>query len=141
MRKRLAQRERFRASLDRFYQTFVSRVSAGRRAPFDSVEVHARGRVWTGAAALERGLVDRIGSVEDAVARVRVLTASPAVRRMDARILPRVPLLTRLVRRLLLTASPTLLSRVSDELEAVEGLSRALASGQALAWAPWESEP
>ncbi len=136
-----AQRERFRASLDRFYQTFVSRVSAGRRAPFDSVEVHARGRVWTGAAALERGLVDRIGSVEDAVARVRVLTASPAVRRMDARILPRVPLLTRLVRRLLLTASPTLLSRVSDELEAVEGLSRALASGQALAWAPWESEP
>lgn len=135
------QRERFRASLDRFYQTFVSRVSAGRRAPFDAVEAHARGRVWTGTAALDRGLVDRIGGVEDAVARVRVLTASPAVRRVDLRMLPRVPLLTRLVRRLLVQPTPSVLTRLVEEIDAADGLGRAFTSGEPLAWAPWDSDP
>ncbi len=134
------QRERFRQSLDRFYQAFVSRVSAGRRAPFDAVEVHARGRVWTGSAALERGLVDRIGGVEDAVARVRVLTASPAVRRMDVRLLPRVPLLTRLVRSLLVHPAPSL-ARLAEELEVTESLVGSFAAGETLAWTPLRCEP
>ena len=139
------QRKRFRASLDRFYRAFVSRVSAGRRAPYEAVEIHARGRVWTGEAAVERGLVDRIGGVDQALARVRVLTGTPVVRRVDVRILPRVPLLTRLIRRALgrATLTDTAPSGLSALLQAVGGeldarLVAAFAAGKALAWYPWD---
>ncbi len=143
------QRLRFRASLDRFYRTFVDRVSAGRRAPFDAVEVHARGRVWTGAAALERGLVDRIGGVGDALARVRVLTGSAAVRRVDVRILPRVPLLTRLVRRALgrgalggaATAAALEGLVTSGQRAALRDLGSTFSEGRPMAYYPWEIRP
>ena len=58
------QRVRFRASLQRFYDGFVHRVASGRRRPLDEIEVHCRGRVWTGSDALERGLVDRLGNLD-----------------------------------------------------------------------------
>lgn len=154
------QRERFRASLDRFYRAFVSRVSAGRRAPYDSVEVHARGRVWSGSAALERGLVDRIGGVQEAVARVRVLSGATAVRRVDQRLLPRVPLLIRLLRRALgrsgqvgvdgtggFEALAKLLGGGAPGGAALAigaqrlDLAAVYAEGRPLAWYPWDVRP
>ncbi len=66
------QRVRFRASLQRFYDGFVERVAAGRHRPPDQIEPHCRGRVWTGQAALERGLIDRTGDLAVAVERARV---------------------------------------------------------------------
>ena len=93
-----------------------------------------------GRAALERGLVDRIGGVEDAVARVRVLTASPVVRRVDVRLLPRVPLLTRLVRRLFGSPAPAL-SRLAEELEITDALVGSFAAGEALAYTPLRCDP
>lgn len=76
------QRERFRAGLLRFYRAFVDRVAAGRRRPFDVIEPLARGRVWTGRRAVELGLADRIGTVDDGIARAALLAGvtSPAVR-------------------------------------------------------------
>lgn len=65
------QRERFKASLQRTYDRFIAIVSAGRRQPASAVEVHARGRVWTGQQALERGLVDHLGGLQVGVARAR----------------------------------------------------------------------
>lgn len=75
------QRERFRAGLLRFYRAFVDRVAAGRRRPFDVIEPLARGRVWTGRRAVEHGLADRIGTVDDGIARAAHLAGvtSPAV--------------------------------------------------------------
>ncbi len=67
------QRERFKASLQRFYDGFVDRVAAGRKKPVASVEPLCRGRVWTGRAALDNGLVDIGGGLEDAVERARSL--------------------------------------------------------------------
>ncbi|PRC45826.1 signal peptide peptidase SppA, partial [Mycobacterium sp. ITM-2017-0098] len=46
------------AEADLFYTDFVQRVADGRNLSVDAVEQVARGRVWTGADALERGLVD-----------------------------------------------------------------------------------
>ena len=141
------QRERFRASLDRFYRTFVDRVSAGRRAPWNAVEQHARGRVWTGTAALERGLVDRIGGVEDAVARVRALTAAPAVSRIDQWLTPQTPLLKRWLRRALgaeaVTALPvsSLTARLLGQLDGVDAMLDVWQDGRPLAWLPWRVDP
>jgi protease-4 len=79
------QRARFRASLQRVYDGFVQRVAAGRGRPAEQVEPHCRGRVWTGHAALERGLVDERGDLGRAVERAAALAGVPvaAIRRRD----------------------------------------------------------
>ncbi len=53
------------------YESFVARVAEGRKKSGDDVRAVAQGRVWTGAAAAQRGLVDRIGGLEDALAAAR----------------------------------------------------------------------
>jgi protease-4 len=53
--------ERFRAALDRIYETFTTRVAAGRKLPLERVQQIARGRVWSGDDALPLGLVDELG--------------------------------------------------------------------------------
>jgi protease-4 len=67
------QRKRFKASLQRFYDGFVERVATGRKKEPAEIEQHCRGRVWTGEAALQRGLVDRAGDLPVAVERARAL--------------------------------------------------------------------
>ena len=57
--------------LDRIYRDFVGKVAAGRSMTEDAVHEVARGRVWTGADARERGLVDELGGFEHAAAMAR----------------------------------------------------------------------
>ncbi|MCW2862439.1 MAG: signal peptide peptidase SppA, type [Actinoallomurus sp.] len=49
--------------LDRVYDDFVGKVADGRDLPRERVDSLARGRVWTGADAHERGLVDELGGL------------------------------------------------------------------------------
>lgn len=49
------------------YELFVSRVAAGRDMEIDSVKTIAEGRVWYGRDALRIGLVDSLGTLNDAV--------------------------------------------------------------------------
>lgn len=52
-------------SLDSIYKTFVQRAADGRKMEYDALEKNAKGRVWTGAQAKERGLVDEVGGFMD----------------------------------------------------------------------------
>ena len=61
------------AEADLFYADFVERVAAGRNLSVEAVDAVARGRIWTGADALERGLVDELGGFRTAVRRAKVL--------------------------------------------------------------------
>ncbi|MFZ3293764.1 signal peptide peptidase SppA [Mycobacterium sp.] len=61
------------AEADLFYKDFVQRVAEGRNLSFEAAEAVARGRVWTGADALEHGLVDELGGLRTAVRRAKVL--------------------------------------------------------------------
>jgi protease-4 len=63
--------ERFQGWLDRVYEDFTSKVADGRELPLEKVREIAKGRVWTGADALEIGLVDRLGGVNEAMDLVR----------------------------------------------------------------------
>lgn len=54
-------------SIDTIYHTFKTRVSEGRGIPIEMVDSMAQGRVWTGQRAVELGLVDRLGNMEDAI--------------------------------------------------------------------------
>ena len=73
--------------VDDAYRQFVDRVSVGRKKPLEEVERLARGRVWTGTQALERGLIDELGGIEEAVAAVRRLARVP-----DGEVVDLVPL-------------------------------------------------
>ena len=61
------------AEADLFYDDFVRRVAEARGMSAAEVDAVARGRVWTGADALERGLVDELGGLRTAVRRAKVL--------------------------------------------------------------------
>ena len=56
--------------IDQGYRRFIQRVAEGRNMRPDAVEKIAQGRVWAGTTALELGLVDKIGDLQDAVAAV-----------------------------------------------------------------------
>ena len=58
----------FQASTQRYYQQFLDRVSNGRGMDTEQAEKVAKGRVWTGSKAVELGLADRIGGLEEAIA-------------------------------------------------------------------------
>ncbi len=59
--------------MEQVYDVFVSRVAAGRGKSADDVKKIAQGRVWTGAAALDNGLVDQLGGLDDALDAAREL--------------------------------------------------------------------
>jgi protease-4 len=67
------ERARFREFLQSFYDTFVSRVAEGRKMTPEAVHEVAQGRVWTGAQAKDRGLVDEIGGLDVAIHKARAL--------------------------------------------------------------------
>ena len=61
------------AEADLFYTDFVERAAEGRNLNAEAVDLVARGRVWTGADAAERGLVDELGGFRAAVRRAKGL--------------------------------------------------------------------
>lgn len=54
--------------LEQIYTEFVQKVADGRGTSYEMIDSIGRGRVWTGGDALENGLVDEIGGLEDAIA-------------------------------------------------------------------------
>ena len=52
--------------INHIYDEFTTRAAAARKKTVGEIDAIAQGRVWTGAQALERGLIDRTGSLDDA---------------------------------------------------------------------------
>jgi len=61
------------ASVEQIYGTFLKRVAKGRKMTTDAVDSIGQGRVWSGQDAMQLGLVDNLGSLEDAVKRAALL--------------------------------------------------------------------
>jgi protease-4 len=56
------------AIIDKGYRDFVGNVATARGQSYAAIDAVAQGRVWTGEQALQRGLVDQLGGLKDAVA-------------------------------------------------------------------------
>jgi protease IV len=54
-------------SVNRIYMQFKERVATGRKKDINYIDSIAQGRVWSGNDGLRLGLVDRIGSLQDAI--------------------------------------------------------------------------
>ena len=88
--------ERLDAWLDRIYDDFVAKVAEGRGLAADGVHDVARGRVWSGADAQERGLVDELGGLATAVEVAKERAGLPPSAEPDLLVHPRRPLVARL---------------------------------------------
>jgi len=72
--------ERVRHEMADIYDRFIGRVAEGRSRARGEIEAIARGRVWTGRQAQERGLVDELGDFRLALLRAQELAGIPAER-------------------------------------------------------------
>ena len=63
-----SQRTYVQNAIDTIYSQFKMRVAEGRNKSMEYIDSIAQGRVWSGSRAVEIGLVDRIGGIDDAIA-------------------------------------------------------------------------
>ncbi len=66
-----AERAVLQAMMERTYRRFVHRVAVGRGLDEARVQASAEGRIWTGRTGVERGLVNGLGGLRDALAHAR----------------------------------------------------------------------
>ena len=72
-----AQRRMMRGSIEHIYAQFLDRVAESRGKTSDEIDEIGGGRVWTGAQALECGLVDELGNLRRAIDKARELAQLP----------------------------------------------------------------
>ncbi|MGA8399983.1 MAG: signal peptide peptidase SppA [Stellaceae bacterium] len=113
------ERQRLEAELDSTYAGFKNRVATGRHLNADQVEALAKGRVWSGADAKDKGLVDALGGYETAYDLARGAAKLPENAPIDVVVYPRQRGLT-----------AALVARLrgddSDEPSTLSGLQRGL---------------
>lgn len=61
------EREVFQFMVEDFYDTFITKVGEGRNMAKEEVDAIGQGRVWSGANAIDIGLIDGFGGLEDAI--------------------------------------------------------------------------
>src|SRR5262245_23942918 len=82
-RRPAEERALLRDQVEQIYARFVERVAARRQLSGAAAAAAARGRVWTGRDALQRGLVDALGGLDLALARARERAGiAPTARRV-----------------------------------------------------------
>ena len=74
-----AERAILEREVEGFYRGFVRLVAEGRGMTEEAVHALARGRVWSGRDAHERGLVDRLGGFEEALEELRQRASAPGM--------------------------------------------------------------
>ncbi len=119
------EKRRLAAEIDAIYAQFVRRVVDGRKLTPEAAEAVAQGRVWIGADAHARGLVDELGDIDAARALAEKLARVKPEKDVEGALQPRRrSMLARMV-----AAEPGLLGPVADVL--------ALAGERTLLLGPW----
>jgi protease IV len=82
------EREAFLGTMKDVYRLFTEKVAAGRKLDLATVESLAEGRVYTGRQALEAGLIDRLGTLDDAIDEAKKLAGIDADEEVERQLLP-----------------------------------------------------
>ena len=83
------EREAMTKMLHDVYEQFVGKAADGRKMDLDQLKELAGGRVYTGQMALKVGLVDKLGTLEDAVSHAKILAGLKPDEKVDRMILPK----------------------------------------------------
>ena len=81
--------ERMNAMLDHIYENFLARVAKGRNMSIEEVRAIAGGRVWSGARAVELGLADEFGGLNEALDYAAELSGKTGREDIDLMIYPK----------------------------------------------------
>ena len=84
-----SERKAWTKLLKETYHEFVSKAAAGRRMEYNQLEALAQGRVYTGRQAKKLGLIDEVGTLEDAVASAKSLAGLKPDADIDIETLPK----------------------------------------------------
>ncbi|MEG4443058.1 signal peptide peptidase SppA [Microcoleus sp. AT9_B5] len=118
--------------VDRIYDRFITKVADSRKLPKNKVQEIAQGRVWSGTAAKQLGLVDEIGGLEDAVREAAKqaklgddwqLEEYPKRRTLEERILERLSGVRVLKPAAKLDPLTTEFKKMQEELAAIESMN------------------
>jgi protease-4 len=96
--------ERYQQLLMDMYDDFVSKVAAGRSMDLEKVEAAAQGRVYSGIGALNAGLIDKIGGLNDAIAIARNLANISPEKKIEYQEFPKPKFFDKLLERTLSSA-------------------------------------
>jgi len=121
------------AGINHIYDEFTSKAAQARKKPVAEIDAVAQGRVWTGAQALERGLIDRLGSLDDAykaAAKLAKLEGEPRITYPE-RELSRTE---RLLASLGDVLAPTVVEAIQSQLGLPKPPAVLLDAGLELAW-------
>jgi protease-4 len=83
-----AEREVFLGTMKDVYRLFTSKVAAGRKLDMEKIEKLAEGRVFTGRMAKEAGLVDQLGTLDDAIDEAKALAGLDTDEEIERVLLP-----------------------------------------------------
>ena len=61
----------------------MTKVAQGRHKTFEEIDAIAQGRVWTGTQALQNGLVDELGTLDDAVLAAAEMASTTDYKRVS----------------------------------------------------------
>lgn len=75
--------------LNGVYEQFTGKAAAGRGMELEKLKALAGGRVYTGRQALKNGLVDELGTLDDALAAVKVKAGFKADENVELKVLPK----------------------------------------------------
>ncbi len=75
--------------LEEIYNQFTSKAAEGRSMPLGTIRELAQGRIYTGNMALKNGLVDEIGTIDDAITHAREMAGIDPDTEIDKMVLPR----------------------------------------------------
>lgn len=118
--------------VDRIYDRFITKVANSRKLPKNKVQEIAQGRVWSGTAAKQLGLVDEIGGLEDAVTEAAKqaklgddwkLEEYPKRRTLEERILERLSGVRVLKPAAKLDPLTAEVKKMQEELAAIESMN------------------
>jgi protease-4 len=85
-----SERAVMRKMMEDTYEQFTSKAAAGRGMELEDLMKLAGGRVWSGRQAQENGLVDEIGTLDDAIAAAQALAKMDTDEQPELKILPEV---------------------------------------------------
>jgi protease-4 len=129
------------SSIEHTYAEFTGRAATARKKSAAQIDAVGQGRVWTGSQALERGLVDKMGLLKDAVASAAKranLGDDPSVKYVEAE----RSTLERLISGVTETAAPTVRAEMLRALGGVPQLPAPLKEAQTdIAWLAEQAQP
>ena len=83
-----SQREVIKSMMEDIYGQFTEKAAEGRKMPLDKLKKLAGGRVYTGRQAKELGLVDQLGTLEDAITEAKKLAGLDGDAEVKIEVLP-----------------------------------------------------